>query len=319
MERTESYYFFKLLNLCKRRLSYEHYNRYLSVCKEEDMVPKGIRLKKQANIEVVSRCFENDWGSILLDESKKLQDLLVRETGNVERELTEEISEIKRFIKDRYGEVTLDEMVRGISVICNKLNDALLERRRNKLTVLQEGKERPETRENSCVTDGVVEEDVANGGNRAEGEPPVEQIETFMSDIRQQVSRRDFGRDENFEVVVEDLCSEENLADVNPLPVDCPLLLVDLREVTSNLDGVIQEARDGGNIRHGVVNTEIRTPGETSVASFTVIREDNIRPPVTGNGLDTVAGLETGNRIVVNLSEASHRSRSITFIEGTKF
>ena len=84
MERTESYYFFKLLNLCKRRLSYEHHNRYLSVCKEEDMVSKGLRLK-QANIEVVSRCFENDWGSISLDASKKLQDLLVRETGNVQR------------------------------------------------------------------------------------------------------------------------------------------------------------------------------------------------------------------------------------------
>ena len=72
------------------------------------------------NIEVVSRCFENDWGSFLLDASKKLQDLLMRETGNVRRGLTEEISEIKRFIKDRYGEVTLDEMVRRISVICNK-------------------------------------------------------------------------------------------------------------------------------------------------------------------------------------------------------
>ena len=71
------------------------------------------------------------------------------------------------------------------------------------------------------------------------------------------MSRRNFGRDENFEVEVEDLCSEENLAGLNPLPVDCPLLLVDLRAVTSNLDGVIQDARDGGNIRHGVVNTDI--------------------------------------------------------------
>lgn len=119
MERTESYYFFKLLNLCKRRLSYEHHNRYLSVCKEEDMVAKGLRLKKKANIEVVSGCFKKDWESILIDASKKLQDFLVRETENVERGLTEEISEIKSFIKDRYGEVTLVEMVRKISVICD--------------------------------------------------------------------------------------------------------------------------------------------------------------------------------------------------------
>ena len=56
---------------------------------------------------------------------------------------------------------------------------------------------------------------------------------------------------------VEDLSSEENLAGVNPLPVDCPLILVDLREVNSDFDGVIQEGRDGGNMRHELVNTDV--------------------------------------------------------------
>ena len=91
------------------------------------MVAKGLQLKKKANIEVVSGRFEEDWGSILNDASKKLQDVLVRETENVEGRITEEISEIERFIKDRYVEVTLEEMVRKISVICDKFNDALLE------------------------------------------------------------------------------------------------------------------------------------------------------------------------------------------------
>ena len=106
-----------------------------------------------------------------------------------------------------------------------------------------------------------MEEDDTSGGNRAEGGPSVEQIENFISDIRQQVSRRDFGRDENSEVEVEDLSSEENLAGVNLLPVDCPLVLVYLKEVNSNLDSVLQEERDEGNMRHGVVNTDIRTLG----------------------------------------------------------
>ena len=57
---------------------------------------------------------------------------------------------------------------------------------------------------------------------------------------------------------------------MNPLPVDCPLLLVDLREVNSDLDGVIKKARDGGNMRHGVVNTDIRPLGKTLVASSTI-------------------------------------------------
>ena len=135
-------------------------------------------------------------------------------------------------------------MVRKTSVICGKSNDAFLGRTRNRLTDLGEGKERTDTRENSGVRDGVVEEDDASGGNRADGGPSVEQIEDFISNIRQQVSRIDFGRDEKIEVEVEELSSEENLAGVNPLPVDCPLILVDLREVNSDFDGVIQEARD---------------------------------------------------------------------------
>ena len=78
-------------------------------------------------------------------------------------------------------------MVRKISVICDKLHDALLEGRRSKLTDLREGKVRTKRRENSGVRDGVVEEDDASGGNRAEGGPSVEQIQNFISDIRQRV------------------------------------------------------------------------------------------------------------------------------------
>ena len=69
--------------------------------------------------------------------------------------------------------------------------------------------------------------------------------------------------------------------------------------MNSDFDGVIQEGRDGGNMRHEVVNTDIRTLGETSTASSPVIREDNITALVTENGLlDMGAGLDTGNRIV---------------------
>jgi len=70
---------------------------------------------------------------------------------------------------------------------------------------------------------------------------------------------------------------------MNPLPVDCPLLLMDLGEVNSDLDSVIQEARGAGSMRHGVVSNEIRMHGEASATSST-----------------------------------SHRSRSVTFIEGTE-
>ena len=152
------------------------------------------------------------------------------------------------------------------------------------------------------MRDWDAREDDVRRREREESGPSWDQIENFISDIRQQVKRGVFGREENREVEVEDLNSEENLAGVNPLPVDCPLLLVDLREINSDLDSVIQEARDGDSMRHGVTNNDIRTFAEASAASSTEIREVNNRTPVRGNGLNTGEGLDTGNRIVVNSS-----------------
>ena len=244
----------------------------------------------------------------------------MRETENVERRLAEEISEIKRFTKNRYGEVTLEIMVGKISEICDKYNDALLERRRNKLRDLRGENERTETRENSDVRDWDAREDGVSEREREESGPSWDQIENFISDIRQQVKRGDFGREENREVEMEDLNSEENLTGVNPLLVDCPLLLVDLREINSDLDRVIQEARDGDSMRHEVTNNDIRTFAEASAASSTEIREVNNRTPVRGNGLNTDEGLDTGNRIVVNLSKRQLTEAEISLLsKGLKF
>ena len=66
-------------------------------------------------------------------------------------------------------------------------------------------------------------------------------------------------------------------------------------------------------MRHEIVNNVIRTFGEESAASFTEIREENIRPPARGNGLDTGAGLDTGDRIVVNLSKRHLTEAEISF------
>ena len=52
------------------------------------------------------------------------------------------------------------------------------------------------------------------------------------------------------------------------IPVDCPLLLVNLREVNSDLDSVIQEAGEWDNIQHALLNNDIKTFGEASAASL---------------------------------------------------
>ena len=73
-------------------------------------------------------------------------------------------------------------------------------------------------------------------------------------------------------------------------------------------------------MRHRVTNNDIRTFAEASAASSTKIREVNNRTPVRGNGLNTGAGLDTGNRIVVNLSKRQLTEAEISLLsKGLKF
>ncbi|KAL9958229.1 hypothetical protein ACROYT_G035215, partial [Oculina patagonica] len=318
MERTESYYFFKLLNLCKRRLNYEHHNRYLNACREEEVVAKGLRLKKKANIEVLTENFEEDWGSILADASMKLQDLLERETNNVERHVSGEILETKRLIMERFGEQTLGTMVRKISDICEKMNDSLLERRRKKLIDLRTETGVAEMGESLNVGDVRENENGARYEEQTGSGPSREQIEEFISDIRHEVRRGVVPGDVVRSVEIEDLTQEENLAGVNPLPVDCPILLVDAREINSDLNSVVEAAREGN--RNESENNNVRTFGEASASSVTEVARENNRTPEMGNGMDTGAGLNTGNHIVVNLSKRELSEAEISLLsKGLKF
>lgn len=62
------------------------------------------------------------------------------------------------------------------------------------------------------------------GGTKQKVDLQCNKSRIFLYDIRQQASSINFGRYKSIEVEVEDLSSEENLAGVNPLPVDCPLV-----------------------------------------------------------------------------------------------
>ena len=63
-------------------------------------------------------------------------------------------------------------------------------------------------------------------------EKSADQIKQFISNIRERVTNEK-NLKRHSQVEIEDLEPEENNAGVNPLPVDCPLLLVDLRRVKS--------------------------------------------------------------------------------------
>lgn len=321
MENRESYYFFKLLNLCKRRLSYDHHTRFLNACKEEDVVAKGLRLKKKANIEVVTEDFDEEWRLVLMDASRKLQDLLVRQTGHVERRLTEDILDTKRQIKERFGESTLDNMVRKISAICEKFNQVLLERRRKKLGELLTGSALVGVEEPDVEGDWELSAIGVESGDRMVSGPSREEIENFVSTIRQGVGMGDVD-DIDRGIEVEDLTPEENLAGVNPLPVDCPLLLVDLREISSDINSVL-EAMHGeaeGSLRNELQDNVVRTVGETSAGSNMGVERERNELPARRFGMSTDAGLDTGNHTVVNLSKRLLTEAEISLLsKGLKF
>ncbi|KAL9977158.1 hypothetical protein ACROYT_G014536 [Oculina patagonica] len=114
------------------------------------------------------------------------------------------------------------------------------------------------------------------------------------------------------------LTQEENLAGVNPLPVGCPILLVDAREINSDLNSVVEAAQEGN--RNRSENNNVRTLGEASASSVTEVARENNRTPEMGNGMDTGAGLNTGNHIVVNLSKRELSEAEISLLsKGLKF
>lgn len=110
----------------------------------------------------------------------------------------------------------------------------------------------------------LVAEPSCNEGDveQIEGGPSRQQIEDFISEIREEVHSKAGGAGfiANEVVEVEDLISEETPAGVNPLPVDFPLLLINLSEIESDIDSVLDVTQEGlipnhDNLENAVVTT----------------------------------------------------------------
>lgn len=134
-------------------------------------------------------------------------------------------------------------MVRKISDICEKLNDTLLERRIKKLSDLREGGDVSSAVSNDIVVDHGLRDEGGNVTDQITREPSREEIGNFIANIKEDVSNRGDVGENSGVVVIEDLTPEETLAGVNPLPVDCPLLLIDVRGIESDIDSVLSAAR----------------------------------------------------------------------------
>ena len=57
-EKTESHYFYKLLKLRKRFVRYQHHHDFIRTCQRNNVIPDGLRIRKTANMGIVSSDFE---------------------------------------------------------------------------------------------------------------------------------------------------------------------------------------------------------------------------------------------------------------------
>lgn len=100
--------------------------------------------------------------------------------------------------------------------------------------------------------------------------PSERQIAEFISEIRGESSIRP-NEAQRFEPVeVEDVGPEETLSGVHPLPVNCPLLLVNLDEMRDDIESVLGPSQGETVALHEtVLNGGVSTRGEPSKGTVT--------------------------------------------------
>ena len=234
----ESHCFYKLLRLHAKKVRYEHHYEFLLSCQARDVVPDGLRLHKTANIDSFSEDFTDQWMEVLNGASKALRDLITTETEEAVANIERNIFDLERSIIQDYGLQVRDKFVQKSMDICGKLRVSLGRRRSDKLRKLC-----PDNQDiGQCngAHDFVQLSSYSSGSNMNISEtiqgPSNSRIEEFIAEIRGNIEHN------GPSVRIEDVGPEESLNGINPLPLDSPLLMVDLgslREVhlvASNLD-----------------------------------------------------------------------------------
>lgn len=171
--------------------------------------------------------FVTDWQDILAEASHRLQRLLEQETELIVKKIMKEIRKVESSISHEYGPWRSQVLIRKVQEVSGRFEGNLMQRRSRKLDAI------------SVVNDDttVTEDEQFEG----DGDNGLElRIHNFVSDIRRTVDNAS-SRDSQLSVEVENLGPEESNAGVNPLPISCPLLLVDTGRVTRDIDSVLRE------------------------------------------------------------------------------
>ena len=294
-----------------------------------------MKFKKHANIESVTEEFDRRWNSILSEASYRIQELLVKETHEVRDRITEGILNVEEIITAKYGRPKAEQTINKALELSTKFQEGLTHKRTKKLKNLLEtnGDISDPTFEDTSspevATDTLQnsEQEFVDSGDR----DLAVQIGEFMSNIREHVTNQaDFKR--ALQVEIEDLGPEENTSGVNPLPAECPLLLVDLEKASSSdIDSVLRECnreREDPSIeisREGVRSCAETSEGEHGTETERE-RNDGTSPEAVGS--DKRASTNTkkremknpGYQTVVNLSKRELTGAEISLLsKGLKF
>ena len=163
-----------------------------------------------------------------------MRDLVHTETHLAIEHITKRILDLEECIVKDYGIEVRDQFIQKIKAICSKLKVSLKERRKTKLDKLciayQSQNEDPRVTDTTAIVGGTSDTSLA---------PVNSQIDRFLTDIRAEVDNK------VTPILVEDLGPEETLHGINPLPIDSPLLLVDVVDVGRNRDGSVGDGRIG--------------------------------------------------------------------------
>ena len=134
-EKALSQSFFRLFRLQKKKIRYQHHLSFLQACQRENIIPKGLKLHKTANISDFSGNFGHKWNQILTGASLDMRDLVKEEYATALSSVEQAIMEQTQTIRKDFGISVLNTFCRKSREFCKQLEHSLASKRSGKTQI----------------------------------------------------------------------------------------------------------------------------------------------------------------------------------------
>ena len=235
------------------------------------------------------------------------KEILEQETELIVKEIMEEIRTVESSISHEYGPWRSQELINKVQEVSGRFEGKLMQRRSRKLDAIS-----------VINNDTTTTEEEQFEGDRDNGLEL--RIHNFVSDVRGTIYNA-MSSAGQFTVEVENLGPEESNAGVNPLPVSCPLLLVDIGRVTGDIDSFLRkydQRREENSSEECLI--EPRSCAQTSGGESWTFESRHIVALGAGNSRAEGDTRGRGYQTVVNLSKRSLTEAEVSLLsKGLKF